>query len=114
MPEHACRGTSWTSRMWRRTRALLALALLAALALPAGAPAAPALVPIGTFESPVYVSAPPRDFSRLFVVEVGGRVRVVRDGVTLPAPFLDISGEVASGGERGMLSIAFPPDYEST
>ena len=99
--------------MSRITRALLTLTLLA-LAAPASAAAAPALVPVGSFDSPVYVSAPPRDFSRLFVVEVGGRVRVVRDGVTLPTPFVDISGEVASGGERGMLSIAFPPDYESS
>ena len=60
--------------MSRITRALLTLALLA-LAAPASAAAAPALVPVGSFDSPVYVSAPPRDFSRLFVVEVGGRVR---------------------------------------
>ncbi|MGE5239952.1 MAG: PQQ-dependent sugar dehydrogenase [Chloroflexota bacterium] len=48
---------------------------------------------------------------RLFVVEQGGRIRIVRNGVVENAPFLDISGRVLSGGERGLLSIAFPPGY---
>ena len=47
----------------------------------------------------------------LFVVEQGGAVRVLRHGHKLPRPFLDIRGLVSSGGERGLLSIAFPPDY---
>jgi glucose/arabinose dehydrogenase len=70
----------------------------------------PKLHLVGRFDDPVYVGSPPDD-ARLFVVEQPGRVRIVRDGRTLPAPFLDISGDVASGGERGMFSIAFPPDY---
>ena len=39
---------------------------------------------------------------------------MVRDGTQMPAPFLDISAEVATDGERGLLSITFPPDYESS
>jgi glucose/arabinose dehydrogenase len=69
---------------------------------------------IGTFSSPVYVTAPPADKHRLFVVEQAGRIRVVKDGHKLGAPFLDISSQVQSGGERGLLSMAFAPDYTSS
>jgi glucose/arabinose dehydrogenase len=69
---------------------------------------------IGTFSSPVYLTAPPADTHRLFVVEQAGRIRVVKDGHKLSAPFLDISSQVQSGGERGLLSMAFAPDYKSS
>ena len=46
---------------------------------------------------------------RLFVVEQRGRVKIVKDGAVLPTPFLDISDRVSCCGERGLLSIAFPP-----
>jgi glucose/arabinose dehydrogenase len=64
------------------------------------------------FRSPVYVTSPPGD-SRLFVVEQAGRIRVVRNGQTLDQPFLDISPRVRSGGEQGLLSMAFHPDYRA-
>lgn len=63
-----------------------------------------------TFDDPVHLAAPPGD-PRLFVVEQPGRIRIARDGVVLETPFLDISERVASGGERGLLSMAFHPDY---
>jgi glucose/arabinose dehydrogenase len=66
-----------------------------------------------TFDQPVYVTAPPGDTARLFVVEQTGAIRVVKDGVLLPAPFLDISGLVSGGGEQGLLSMAFDPKYAS-
>jgi glucose/arabinose dehydrogenase len=69
---------------------------------------------VGTFSSPVYVTAPPADKHRLFVVEQGGRIRVLKDGHELSTPFLDISSKVLSGGERGLLSMAFAPDYKSS
>src|SRR3954470_12651463 len=69
---------------------------------------------IGSFDSPVYVTSPPGDVRRLFVVEQGGRIRVVRDGRTLSRPFLDIASKVRAGGERGLLSMAFAPDYASS
>ena len=69
---------------------------------------------VGTFSSPTYVTAPRGDRSRLFVVEQAGRIRVVRRGRKLGTPFLDIRGQVASGGERGLLSMAFPRDYASS
>ena len=72
------------------------------------------LTRVGTFSSPVYVAQAPGDARRLFVVEQGGKVRVVRDGHVLPAPFLDLTRLVVSGGEQGLLSIAFAPDYATS
>lgn len=60
--------------------------------------------------SPVHLTAPAND-TRLFVVEQPGRIRVIADGVLLPQPFLDITARVGSGGERGLLSMAFHPAY---
>ena len=60
--------------------------------------------------SPVFL-AQPLDDGRVFVVEQGGRIRVVRDSVLQTTPFLDISTRVLSGGERGLLSVAFHPQY---
>jgi glucose/arabinose dehydrogenase len=70
------------------------------------------LAKLGEFASPLYVTSPPRDRERLFVVEQGGRIRIVRDGRTLEQPFLDVSAEIVSGGEQGLLGLAFPPDHE--
>jgi glucose/arabinose dehydrogenase len=69
------------------------------------------LTRIGSFAAPVYVTQPRGERRRLFVVEQGGRIRVVRDGRVLERPFLDISDRVVSGGEQGLLSVAFAPDY---
>jgi len=60
--------------------------------------------------SPVFL-AQPLDDGRVFVVEQGGRIRVVRNGALQTTPFLDISTRVLSGGERGLLSVAFHPQY---
>ncbi|MGK2963647.1 MAG: PQQ-dependent sugar dehydrogenase [Gemmatimonadaceae bacterium] len=62
--------------------------------------------------SPVYVTAPADD-ARLFVVEQQGRIRIIENGQLLATPFLDISQRVSTGGERGMLSLAFHPQYRS-
>ena len=99
--------------MSRITRAA-ALGAVAALALPAASAAAPSLVKLGDFNAPISVTAPPRDTSRVFVVERGGTIRVARNGVVQPTPFLDIRGTVSVEGERGLLSMAFPPDYETS
>jgi glucose/arabinose dehydrogenase len=60
--------------------------------------------------NPVYVISPPAD-PRLFVIEQPGLVRIVRAGRLLPEPFLDIRDRVRSGGEQGLLSVAFHPRY---
>jgi glucose/arabinose dehydrogenase len=61
--------------------------------------------------NPVYAVSPPGDTLRLFVVEQAGRVRVLRRDTLLATPFLDLRGKIASGGERGLLSLAFHPQY---
>ena len=57
-----------------------------------------------------YLTAPAGD-TRLFVVELGGRIQVIENGVVRPTPFLDISAKVSTGGERGLFSMAFDPQY---
>jgi cysteine-rich repeat protein len=66
-------------------------------------------------EAPVHVSAPRLDPRRVFIVEQPGRIQVVRDGVQLGTAFLEIEGIVRynAGGEEGLLSVAFDPDYET-
>ena len=49
---------------------------------------------------------------RLFVVEQPGLIRVIRDGELLPEPFLDIRDRVSCCSERGLLGLAFHPDYD--
>lgn len=70
-----------------------------------------ALKKIGSFDHPVYVAGAPGFPKLLFVVEQPGRISVLRGGHRLSKPFLDIRGRVSYGGERGLLSVAFPPDY---
>ncbi|MDA0701482.1 MAG: PQQ-dependent sugar dehydrogenase, partial [Bacteroidetes bacterium] len=51
---------------------------------------------------------------RLFIVEQGGRIKIVNsDGSTNATPFLDISSIISSGGERGLLGLAFHPNYST-
>jgi glucose/arabinose dehydrogenase len=69
---------------------------------------------IGTFASPTYLTSPPGDKRRIFVVEQVGTIREVRDGRKLAKPFLDIRSQVLAGGERGLLSMAFAPDYATS
>jgi glucose/arabinose dehydrogenase len=74
-----------------------------------------ALKRIGSFDHPVYVAGAPGFPKLLFVVEQPGRIAVLRGGHRLARPFLDIRGLVGyDGAERGLLSVAFPPDYASS
>ena len=66
---------------------------------------------VAGLDAPVHVAAPRSEPRRLYVVERAGRIRVLVDGVLRPRPFLDIERLVASGGERGLLSVAFHPRY---
>ncbi len=96
-------------RMRSITRSLLATAVLA---VGAAAPAQAAeLVPVDTFAEPIFVTAPPDDDQRLFVVERGGKIRIVKDGERVGGRFLEVPGGVSTDGERGLLSMAFHPNY---
>jgi glucose/arabinose dehydrogenase len=108
-----------------RTRALPGLrtvpGLLWVLALgAAGLPSVPTADPppaialelvASGLRHPVYVTHAGDGSGCLFVVEQEGRVRIVEDGILHETPFLDIANRVLSGGERGLLGVAFHPDY---
>jgi hypothetical protein len=101
---------------------IAACLLLVLLAIaPAAAPAA-SLQPIGSFEKPIYVSSDPGNPERLFVVERAGLIKQVQNGAV--STFADLTKAVGcpeSGpekgicaGERGLLSIALAPDFDTT
>jgi glucose/arabinose dehydrogenase len=71
------------------------------------------LLRLGNFNQPTYLTAPRGD-RRRFVVEREGTIRIVQGGRVLGRPFLDISDRVTSGGESGLLSMAFARDYASS
>ena len=75
-------------------------------------PGTPTLQALGTsFLNPLYVTAPPLDSQRVFVVEQDGRIRILRNDTLLAGSFLNLTGKISSGGERGLLSLAFHPQY---
>jgi glucose/arabinose dehydrogenase len=68
---------------------------------------------VGGLNSPVYVTSARDGSRRLFVVELGGAVRVVKNGAMQSAAYLNLTSEVLSGGEQGLLSIAFHPAFKA-
>ena len=103
------------------TLTVLALALSAGVGPRPGTAPSPALAasvilqPIATgLSAPVGIAHAGDSSNRLFILEQTGRVRVHAAGALLPAPFLDLTGEITCCGEQGLLGIAFHPNYEST
>jgi glucose/arabinose dehydrogenase len=95
-----------------RRAPVLALVVLA-LAPAAARAATVTLAKVGDFSSPVYVTAPPGDTTRVFVVQKGGTIAVVKDGAI--STFADLTDRVLStDNERGLLSMAFAPDYATS
>lgn len=100
----------------------LAVILLALSCSANGDPAEPPIVPpnfelalqpiASGLSSPVHLASPPND-DRLFVVEQTGRIRIIQNGQLLTTPFLDIDAKVLTGGEQGLLSVAFHPAYST-
>jgi len=67
---------------------------------------------------PLFVTAPPGDTTRLFIVEqregdAKGRIKILKNGSVLPIPFLTTS-TLATGNEQGLLGLAFAPDYATS
>jgi glucose/arabinose dehydrogenase len=92
-----------------RRAPLLAIVVLALAAAPPSRAATVTLAKVGDFSSPVYVTAPLGDTSRVFVVERDGTIKLIKDGTI--STFADLTDRVLSGDERGLLSMAFSLDY---
>jgi glucose/arabinose dehydrogenase len=88
---------------------LICSVVAASAAPPAGAAT---LEQIGSFSSPVFVTSDPGNAERLFVVEQGGRIVLSQGGAT--STFADLTTLVLSGGERGLLSMAFATDFATS
>lgn len=73
---------------------------------------APALsLLVSGLSSPLGLEQPNDGSGRLFVVEQGGRIKIIQNGAVLATPFLDVSGKIATGGEMGLLGVTFHPNY---
>jgi cysteine-rich repeat protein len=88
-------------------------------ALCAGVPTTPgagldSVLVQGGLSRPVYVTAAPLDPNRLFVLLQDGEIRIIKNGVMLATPFLDLIDDVLCCGERGLLGLAFSPDYDTS
>jgi glucose/arabinose dehydrogenase len=71
-----------------------------------------ALTPfVAGLRSPVQITHAGDGSKRIFVVQQTGQIRIIQDGALRAEPFLDLADRVSCCGERGLLSVAFPPDY---
>jgi glucose/arabinose dehydrogenase len=94
-------------------RVALVLLIVCALASDAAAQLRTRVYASG-FTLPVAIVQDPTDRNVQFVVQQGGRIRVVRGGTVLGPDFLDLTAQVVSGGEQGLLGLAFAPDYATS
>ena len=62
-------------------------------------------------DQPLFLTSPAGDFERLFILERPGRIRILKSGVLLEEPFLDLKKKITTRGEGGILGLAFHPDY---
>ena len=69
---------------------------------------------VSGFQSPIAFVQDPTDRTVQYVVQQTGRIRVVRNGAVLPTDFLNLTSSIKSGGEQGLLGLAFAPDYASS
>ena len=67
-------------------------------------------VVISGLSQPLFATVPKGD-SRLFIVEQSGLIEILQNGTALPTPFLDLSNAVNTLDERGLLGMAFDPDF---
>jgi glucose/arabinose dehydrogenase len=96
-------------------KTVFGLLCAAAILLPGTAAAQLRAVPyVSGLSQPVAFVQDPADATIQYVVQQGGRIRLIRSGVLQTAPFLDLTSSIASGGERGLLGMALPPDYAAS
>jgi glucose/arabinose dehydrogenase len=92
--------------------ALLALVFATGLGAPAAFAQLQTRIVASGLDRPLFATAPAGD-SRLFIVEQGGLIKILQNGTVLPTPFLDLAGSVNTEGERGLLGMAFDPNFAS-
>ena len=97
----------------RDIRTALLVAVVLACATPATAQLRTRLYASG-FVTPIAFVQDPTDRTVQFVVEQRGRIRALRNGVVQEADFLNLEASIVSGGEQGLLGMAFPPDAASS
>src|SRR3989442_1313867 len=99
--------------MGRHCSLLLTLIFSATL-LRAQTPSRVSLVPLlSGWAQPVFLTTAKDGTNRRFIVEQAGRIRVLQAGATASTIFLDITSRVLSGGERGLLGLAFHPQFST-
>ena len=69
---------------------------------------------VSGLSSPLAFVQDPGDATIQYVLQQGGRIRLIRNGVLQTAPFLDLTSSISSGGERGLLGMALPADYATS
>ncbi|MBD3297792.1 MAG: glucose dehydrogenase [candidate division Zixibacteria bacterium] len=99
-------------RVFTRVLPVLSLLLTVVLANTSDATVSSQLYASG-FSRPVFLTHAPADSGREFVVEQGGLIKIVKGGTVEATPFLDLTNDVTCCNERGLLGLAFHPDYES-
>jgi glucose/arabinose dehydrogenase len=99
----------------RRLAGILATAILVlGLGAPSATSAATVLNPVVSgLDSPVFVTSAKDGSGRLFVVEQTGKIRVIKGGVLLSTPLIDLTTLISTGGERGVLGLAFHPSFKT-
>lgn len=99
------------------TRITCALALICLASGPSTVRAATPLTAtpvVSGLTQPLFLTYAPGDTTRLFVIERAGLIRIIKNGVLQPTPFMNCSTLVRrTGGEQGLLGLAFHPDYAS-
>src|SRR5690606_7726014 len=97
----------------RNMRILSSIAMAGAVAATTWAQDLTSRLFVAGLEEPVWLGAAPGDTGRLFVIEKRGVIRIIRDEAVLATPFLDIDAKISSSGERGLLGLAFSPEYSA-
>ncbi len=107
-------------RLRRSRSSIVTILALAALAWSAVAPLTAAAAGgitlshvVGGFSNPTQITSARDGSGRLFVVEQRGTIRVIKGGVVQPGFFMDIRSKVEDGGERGLLGLAFDPNFKT-
>jgi glucose/arabinose dehydrogenase len=94
---------------------ILGVVCAAAVLLPCSAAAQlRAVTYVSGLSSPLAFVQDPGDATIQYVLQQGGRIRLIRNGVLQTTPFLDLTSSIASGGERGLLGMALPADYATS